>query len=325
MKHVLIRRGNLSIQAGGAKLAAVANLKVGVLLAVSLWAAACGEADPDPKSAPTAVEIAWGAEPDFEIVLETTHCFGPCPVYDLHLRGTGEVRFRGEDWVWRPGTYEKQISAKNVARLYQDIVRSGFLGFRESYASAMDGCRLADDHPTDTFGLRAAEREKQIVFDEGCEGDLSALPVLRELKKQILATAEIADWLKTGPGCGFRGQRIASFAPSYVLRDSSGSALGLLRIADGSDPMKSSWTVVSCDDEEIARGESIDSWQCGSTLVPLDDPTMRWPGVDEPQSAVSMTPPMEVGRNRPAERLELTLFTATDARTQQADVGDSCD
>ncbi|HKP59202.1 MAG TPA: hypothetical protein VJV78_20910 [Polyangiales bacterium] len=88
--------------------------------------------------------------------------------------------------------------------------------------------------------------------------------------------------------------------------------------------MRSAWTVVSCDGEELARGESSGTWQCGSTLVPLNYTTMRWPGMEEPQSAVSVTSPIGMRQARPAQILELSLFTATEEQTQQAVIGDDC-
>jgi hypothetical protein len=292
------------------------------VIAAGLWLIACS----DTHSSPRPQLAAAGGDSDFEITLETTECYGTCPAYDLTIRSTGDVRFTGKGFVWKPGTYEKQVTAEKVARLYRKIVRSGFLDFRSSYATSEDGCDVATDSPTSIFGLRTDQDWKTVEYYYGCSGDFPELAILRDLQKQIVATAEVGEWVKADrTRCQFREPYFAFFLPSYLLRDSSDLPVGLLRVEGGASKPQSSWSVVTCDGEELARGDSMERWDCGMTLLPENETTMSWPGTDTPQAAVLLTVPMDAPSGGPALKLDAILFTQTGEQQQHAARGDSCD
>lgn len=68
-----------------------------------------------------------------EVTLETTGCFGSCPIYSLTFRRDGSVRYDGKDYVDRKGTVHGEISKADFLRLELLLFKNGYFQLSRNY------------------------------------------------------------------------------------------------------------------------------------------------------------------------------------------------
>ena len=68
---------------------------------------------------------------EVSIRLERSGCFGSCPVYDVTLSGTGEVRYEGRKYVKQTGVHISQLPQAWVLRLVDRLLAVRFLDANE--------------------------------------------------------------------------------------------------------------------------------------------------------------------------------------------------
>ena len=113
-----------------------------------------------------------------KITLRRTPCYGPCPVYELTILGTGEVTYLGEAHVAKAGAHSWRISGRRLERLAEAFERARYSRLEDRYTSR---------EFTDASGcLTSVEYEdgssKSIVH---YHGDPSAPDTLTELEDEI--------------------------------------------------------------------------------------------------------------------------------------------
>ena len=113
-----------------------------------------------------------------KITLRRTPCYGPCPVYELTILGTGEVMYLGEAHVARGGAHRWRISGRRLERLAEAFERARYSRLEDRYASR---------ELTDAPGCLTS-----VEFDDGSSksivhyhGDPSAPDTLTELEDEI--------------------------------------------------------------------------------------------------------------------------------------------
>jgi hypothetical protein len=113
-----------------------------------------------------------------KITLRRTPGYGPCPVYQVVVQGTGEVSYFGEAHVDKPGTHRWRISSRRLQRLAEAFQRAGYSRLEDSYTSheftGAPGCLTSIEYEDG--------RSKSI---DHYHGDPSAPDALTELEDEI--------------------------------------------------------------------------------------------------------------------------------------------
>lgn len=128
------------------------------------------------------------------IDLARTACMGRCPVYTLGIKGDGTVLYFGEEFVRVRGPQTKTIDAGAAGRLVRDLVRSGFLTWKDHYETP------ATDLPEARISL-VLGTTKKTISDYGPgqrELDRTASEVrdkLEALEVRVDAVAKSAEWV----------------------------------------------------------------------------------------------------------------------------------
>ncbi len=71
-----------------------------------------------------------------KLTLQRTPCHGPCPVYTVTVRGTGEVRYLGEAHVARTGEHRWRISERRLERLAEALERARYSRLEDRYTNS---------------------------------------------------------------------------------------------------------------------------------------------------------------------------------------------
>lgn len=223
-------------------------------------------------SAPTLPE----APEHFEIQIAKSECFGSCPVYTARIDEAGEVRFRGEMCVARPGMSMRALTAADARALYDALRASPFAALNPRYADTKDGCKaVSTDGPGTTWRVTVDGVTREVLRYSGCEW-LSELEALDALEAEVQSTLQLEDWV--GPvrhGCeeAFdRGPFSLRLGLSY-----EGTALGTLEpAANGGFVLK------GCDGAELVRGvatgDRLDAQVSRWVLQAEDLATLQLPG-----------------------------------------------
>jgi ankyrin repeat protein len=129
------------------------------------------------------------------IALNRTGCSGPCPVYDLEIRGDGAVLFDGKSFVAVAGRHESTISQQTLLDLLDSFHKADYLSLDSRYV--LD----ARDLPTSTTLIAFDQVSKSVV---NCAGEQVGMPaVVSELENKIDHLSGVEKWLKgnaeTGP------------------------------------------------------------------------------------------------------------------------------
>ena len=161
-----------------------------LLVAVGL-AAACTR--PSPGGGAADAQPAPDATGTTSVLLERGPCFGTCPVYTVHLDGSGALRFEGRRFVTDSGTFSGIISKASVDSLVAELEADGYFGLADHYAAGQPGCgRYATDLPTVVTEVHLGGRAKRVEHDHGCA---EAPEVLGRLEQRIDQVAGVAKWV----------------------------------------------------------------------------------------------------------------------------------
>jgi TonB family protein len=115
-----------------------------------------------------------------EIQLRRTGCYGPCPVYSVHLYGDGRVEYQGDRYVGVSGIRNYRVESSRVLGLAREFYERGFFNFCASYRER------ATDLPTVNTSIQVASVSKvvSVYGDRAPEG-------LEELDQQIERIANL--------------------------------------------------------------------------------------------------------------------------------------
>ena len=127
------------------------------------------------------------------ITLERQACFGGCPVYRVHIDGSGRVDFVGRAHVRHQGQASATISAEGMRQLEAAVLAANLQSLSTSYTMDDAACGpFATDMPTVLLTVSQAGRTQTIKHDYGCSG---APRALRGLYRLIDSVANTNQWI----------------------------------------------------------------------------------------------------------------------------------
>ena len=113
-----------------------------------------------------------------KITLRRTPCYGPCPVYELTILGTGEVTYLGEAHVAKAGAHSWRISGRRLERLAEAFERARYSRLEDRYTS-----REFTDAPGCLTSVEYEDGSSKSIVHY--HGDPSAPDMLTELEDEI--------------------------------------------------------------------------------------------------------------------------------------------
>src|SRR5918997_5897033 len=113
-----------------------------------------------------------------KITLRRTPCYGPCPVYELAILGTGEVTYLGEAHVARAGVHSWRISRRRLERLAEAFERARYSRLEDHYTS-----REFTDAPGCLTSIEYEDGSSKSI--DHYHGDPTAPDALTELEDEI--------------------------------------------------------------------------------------------------------------------------------------------
>lgn len=122
------------------------------------------------------------------IVLETTPCRGTCPVQKLTVYADGRVKYVGEEYTDRLGTYEVRLPKRELARLKTCFRQARFFDFKTSYQAKIS------DLPA-TYLTFSDEGRTHTVLDY-----YGTPKAVKDLEKEVLALLKRKGWKKGESG-----------------------------------------------------------------------------------------------------------------------------
>lgn len=91
----------------------------------------------------------------FEI--ETTSCYGTCPVYTLQIYTDGFVKLEGKEHLDKIGAFKSSLSTEQLNTLKELFEKSSFFDLKNSYTSSFT------DLPTKYITYHKGDTTKQIM------------------------------------------------------------------------------------------------------------------------------------------------------------------
>ena len=122
-----------------------------------------------------------------ELSLSRSSCYGPCPVYVVSVKRTGEVTFTGKQNVKAIGTFTDHISQEGIATLGTALAGVDFFKIEEIECFA-----YSTDNPTITIEVRRGSRVKRVSYYLGCKSGLGSQ--LKSLAETVDAAANVQQW-----------------------------------------------------------------------------------------------------------------------------------
>jgi hypothetical protein len=113
-----------------------------------------------------------------KITLRRTPCYGPCPVYELTILGTGEVTYLGEAHVAKAGAHSWRISGRRLERVAEAFERARYSRLEDRYTS-----REFTDAPGCLTSVEYEDGSSKSIIHY--HGDPSAPDTLTELEDEI--------------------------------------------------------------------------------------------------------------------------------------------
>jgi len=120
--------------------------------------AAAAAAAPSPETA---------QKRDLYVQIERTPCYGRCPIDRVEAFSDGKVRYTGERFVPRQGTYTRQLTPDEIKKLEQMLRESAF----ETYDTLYDNPGISD-LPSLVLIYRLDGESRRITCRTGCPPDL---------------------------------------------------------------------------------------------------------------------------------------------------------
>lgn len=107
--------------------------------------------------------------------METTPCFGTCPVYEVNVFSDGEVIFKGKAHTAFEGIYRLPRDPEMFQTIKQLLDEARFHDFRDVYGWNQGGdenpCKEGwTDYPSTLLSLQFANTYKTVFHYHGCKG-----------------------------------------------------------------------------------------------------------------------------------------------------------
>jgi ankyrin repeat protein len=122
------------------------------------------------------------------MTLERGECYGACPLYTVEVRGSGEVVFRGREFVLVPGQHRTQISREAVEKLIGEFRKTDYFSLRDRYAYAVT------DAPRFRTEIEFDGRKKSVVDYVGAEVGMPK--TVTELEDAFDEIAKTRKWVE---------------------------------------------------------------------------------------------------------------------------------
>lgn len=135
---------------------------------------------------PQPTEIAATDTAGRVIALETTPCRGTCPVQQLTVYADGRVRYVGQEYTDRLGTYELRLPEREVVRLKKCFRDARFFDFNTSYQAKVS------DLPSTYLTFSDGGRTHTVLDYYGTPKAVKAL------EAEVLALLKRKGWKKVG-------------------------------------------------------------------------------------------------------------------------------
>jgi hypothetical protein len=174
-----------------------------------------------------------------KITLKRTPCYGPCPVYEVTVSGTGEVEYFGEAHVARAGAHRWKISRRRLQRLAEAFDRANYSRLEDAYTS-----REFTDAPGCLTSIEYEDGSYKCV--DHYHGDPAAPAALTELEDEIDRIVGVERY--TEPDFPFPPER--DHTPTYLLTWNPEKAFKWEDLQD-------------CIDDVRDHGFYATSWSCG--------------------------------------------------------------
>ncbi len=163
------------------------------------------------------------------MTLRRSQCYGSCPAYTVELRGTGEVRFKGDSYVLVPGEHVAQVEPAVAECLFEAFKKADFWSLQPRYAAQ------AFDLPTYQLSLTVGGKAKTVVdylgravgMPEEVTGLENALDSAAGTHRWIAGDTGLIDWLAAS-GFDFHSKASATMAVSGVLTASEETLVQLV-------------------------------------------------------------------------------------------------
>lgn len=159
----------------------LAVLTAGVFLAVSNYE--------EPPATVRRVDLSTD---DLELLIQRSECFGPCPIYSMHVRGNGSVRFVGERYTEVVGGIDGSLTDNQLFLIASELDRSGFF----DYEATEECIVLATDNPSVTLWVKWRGKERKVERHLGCKrAPPDPVPMLSRTIDEIVGTEQ---WIGNG-------------------------------------------------------------------------------------------------------------------------------
>ena len=116
--------------------------------------------------------------------LETTSCYGTCPVYKLQVFDNGEAILEGKQHVDKIGIYRSKISDEKLKELIESFDNVSFFDLQDSYRSQFT------DLPTKYITYYKDGKSKQVMAYDNIPKKLKVL--IKDLEQLV----KEQDWEK---------------------------------------------------------------------------------------------------------------------------------
>jgi hypothetical protein len=136
---------------------------LGGLLAIVVTDCDRGQA----AASPAAPSSETARKRDLYVQIARTPCYGRCPIDKVEAYGDGKVRYTGERFVPRLGTYTRQLTPDEMKKLEQMLRESAF----EKYDTLYDNPGISD-LPSLVLMYQLDGKSQRITCRTGCPPDL---------------------------------------------------------------------------------------------------------------------------------------------------------
>ena len=172
------------------------------------------------------------------ITLRRTPCHGPCPAYEVTVRGTGDVEYLGEAHVARTGAHRWRISERRLERLAEAFERARYSRLEDRYTN-----RELTGAPGCLTSIEYEDGSSKSI--DHCHGDPSAPDALTELEDEIDRILGVERYTEPDPYPPKRDH-----TPTYLLTFNPEKAYKWEDLRD-------------CIDDVRDHGFYATAWSCG--------------------------------------------------------------
>lgn len=111
------------------------------------------------------------------IEVETTPCFGACPIYVLTINGNGDAQLNNKMFTPTTGIFTNKFDAKEINNLFKELESLDWDNYSDSYET------YYSDLPGTLVTYKHKKVIKQISIPGGAEAPEELLNMIKELKE----------------------------------------------------------------------------------------------------------------------------------------------